>query len=127
MGMPQSPQQSHFRDRHHFVVVILVMVAGVVVIVRSNSGWQIAAQAPATAPSVELRLDPNTASAQELASIPGLGPAMAGRIVAYRNRQLAAGRSPAFADLSDLDRVDGIGEATLEAIGPSLRFEDSKR
>ncbi len=127
MGMPQLPEQRHFRHHHHFVVVILVMIAGVVLIVRSNSGWQIADQAPAIAPSVELRLDPNTASAEELAAIPGLGPAMAGRIVAYRDKQLAAGRSPAFADLSDLDHVEGVGKATLEAIGPSLQFGISKR
>ena len=122
MGMPQSAQQPRFRDRHHFVVVILVLIAGAVVIVRSNSGWHIADQAPATAPSVELRLDPNIASAEELAALPGLGPAMAARIVAYRDKQLASGRNPAFADLSDLDHVEGVGKATLEAIGPWLQF-----
>lgn len=127
IGMSLSKQQSHFSSRHHLVVVILVSIAGVVIIARLNSGWHVAERPETAAASVALQLDPNIASVEELAAIPGVGPAMAGRIVAYRDRQVAAGRNPAFVELSDLDRVEGIGQATLEAIGPSLCFGNTGR
>ena len=125
--MSLSNQQSHFGNGHHFVVVVLVLIAGIVVIARLGSGWHIAQDPETAAQSVALRVDPNVASAEELAAIPGLGPAMAGRIVAYRNKQLAVGRNPAFVELGDLDQVEGIGKATLEAIGPSLHFGNARR
>lgn len=49
----------------------------------------------------------NTATAAELEALPGVGPALAGRIVAYR-----AANGP-FASPQDLLAVSGIGEKTL--------------
>ncbi len=66
---------------------------------------------PATAEDFDpIRLDINQADADELATLPGLGPAMAARIVANRDEQ-----GP-FASIADLDRVPGIGAATIEQI-----------
>jgi competence ComEA-like helix-hairpin-helix protein len=59
------------------------------------------------------RLDPNTATAQELEALPGVGPAMAGRIVEARE----AGR---FSTLDDLRRVKGIGPGVLAKLEPHV-------
>ena len=52
----------------------------------------------------------NTAGAAELESLPGIGPALAARIVEYRD-----GHGP-FASVDDLADVPGIGPAKLEAL-----------
>jgi competence protein ComEA len=49
----------------------------------------------------------NTATAAELEALPGVGPALAGRIVAYRDA------NGPFASPADLLSVSGIGEKTL--------------
>jgi len=60
-------------------------------------------------------LDPNRASAAELELLPGIGPSLAGRIVA--DRQL---HGP-FATVEELERVKGIGARTVERLSPLLR------
>jgi competence ComEA-like helix-hairpin-helix protein len=62
------------------------------------------------------RIDPNRASAAELIRLPGIGPALAGRIVADRD-QNGPFRSP-----EALRRVRGIGPKTLERIRGFLSF-----
>ena len=59
-----------------------------------------------------LAIDVNAASTAELESIPGIGPTRAAAIVADRDRL-----GP-FADVDALERVKGIGPATLESIRP---------
>lgn len=54
--------------------------------------------------------DLNTASAAELELLPGIGPVLAARIVVER-----ADGGP-FTSLDDLRRVEGVGDATLEAL-----------
>lgn len=53
------------------------------------------------------RVDLSTASVDELALLPEIGPALAARIVADRGQ-----RGP-FASVDDLGRVEGIGERTI--------------
>jgi competence ComEA-like helix-hairpin-helix protein len=119
--VPQARRFDHFRGRHYLVVVLLVLTLCAVVLYRLAVGWRPAGQGQQDS-IVALRLDPNTASAQELAAIPGVGAGLAERIVAYRARQHAAGRAQAFDRLSDLDHVEGIGQGTLDTIGPYLHF-----
>lgn len=56
------------------------------------------------------RVRVNSASAEELATLPGIGPARAAEIVANRRR-----RGP-FRRLEDLQRVPGIGPRTVERL-----------
>ncbi|HEX8906327.1 MAG TPA: ComEA family DNA-binding protein, partial [Longimicrobiaceae bacterium] len=55
----------------------------------------------------------NSASAQELTRLPGIGPSLAGRIVAWREGH------GAFRTLDDLAQVPGIGPATVARIRSS--------
>lgn len=58
----------------------------------------------------------NTASAQELEALPGIGPKLAQRIVEYRTQH------GLFACPEDLEKVDGIGPATVNRIRPFVTF-----
>jgi len=73
-------------------------------------------------------LDPNTASAAELAAIPDLGEKRAAAIVEFRTQFLS--RHPnrlAFQRLSDLEKISGIGPATAENMEPYLTFPASPK
>jgi competence protein ComEA len=57
-------------------------------------------------------LDLNRATAVELEVLPKVGPALAGRIVALRERR------GGFKSVEELDDVKGIGPATLKQLAP---------
>jgi len=59
-------------------------------------------------------VDLNSAAPEELQRLPGVGPALAERIVRHR-------RSSPFASVDDLLAVRGIGPATLEKLRPFAR------
>ncbi len=71
----------------------------------------------AVEPAPVLPLSINHATALELQRLPGVGPVLAGRIVAERE---SGGR---FGDPADLCRVKGIGPATSARLAPHLRFD----
>ena len=55
--------------------------------------------------------------------LPGIGEALAKRIVAYRRQQAAdTGLEPVFRSLEDLDAVRGIGPKTLARMAEYLSF-----
>jgi len=54
-------------------------------------------------------IDINSATAQELTTLPGIGPVIAGKIVEYREAK-------AFSSVEEVLEVKGIGPAKFEAI-----------
>ena len=91
------------------------------------SGWRQAAQ-PQPAPAVSADrlattptasagsgvLDINSATAEELETLPGIGPKLAGAIIEYRGQH-------AFQSVDDLNDVPGIGEKRLAELRPHVR------
>jgi competence protein ComEA len=69
---------------------------------------------PAAAPGAPVDL--NTATATELDALPGVGPVLAGRIVAWRQA------NGGFKQVDDLGEVQGIGDATLAKLRPMVRI-----
>lgn len=59
----------------------------------------------------------NTATAEQLERLPGVGPSMAGRILAYRQQ---AGR---FEKIEDLMQVTGIGAKKFAKIAPCVKLD----
>ena len=69
-------------------------------------------------PESALPVNVNTATAEELDVLPGIGPALAGRIIAYR-----AEHGP-FTAVEQLLEVSGIGEAVLDGLRDQIVLED---
>ena len=76
-----------------------------------------AATAAPALPGAGERVNLNTAGAAALQRLPGIGPALAERIVAYREAH-----GP-FARLSEITRVSGIGPRTLEGLAPEATVD----
>ena len=66
------------------------------------------------------KININTASAEELAQLKGIGPSHAAKIVAYREK------NGPFKMPEELMQVSGIGQKTLEANQENIIVEDPK-
>ncbi len=78
-----------------------------------------------TAPVEEVRPDPspvnlNTADAEALTALPGIGEELARRIAAYREE------NGPFETVEDLTKVSGIGQGKLAALEGLVTVEDSE-
>jgi competence protein ComEA len=91
---------------HRVVAFTLAVALGVL----TSSGLALAAAQPAP----EGKLNLNTASVEQLSTLPGVGEKLAARIVEYRQR------SGGFKAIQELMNVKGIGEKNLERIQSHL-------
>lgn len=80
----------------------------------SDQGQQVQAMVRARQ---DMRINVNTASAEQLQRLPGIGPVMAKRIIAHREK------NGYFTGIDDLQKVRGIGPVTASKIEPYIIFE----
>lgn len=67
-----------------------------------------------------LKVNINTAGAEELDGLPGIGPVLAQRIVDEREA------NGPYTGAEDLTRVEGIGQAIVESIQDHIITEDTQ-
>ncbi len=91
-----------------------IISSGSRVEVTPEGGYRLTAMSGAKLVTLGLPIDLNRATAQDLDAIPGLGPALAQRIVDYRNTH-----GP-FKKIEDLLAVPGIGPQNLQKLKPYL-------
>ncbi|MBU4232239.1 MAG: helix-hairpin-helix domain-containing protein [Proteobacteria bacterium] len=82
--------------------------------VTPEGGFRVAAMSGAQLLTLGLSIDLNRATAEDLAAVPGLGPALAQRIVDYRKAH-----GP-FKKIEDLREVSGVGPQNLQKLKPYL-------
>jgi len=97
-------QQIRARDRQMRLLWVVLAAAAVIVIV-----FTLLRPDPNTGP-----VNVNTASIEQLTTLPEVGPEIAKRITEARP----------FSEPNDLLRVKGIGEKTLEKMKPRLVFPE---
>lgn len=83
-------------------------------VARCGPGAELPAGAKLT---IGAKLDLNTATADDLAELPGIGPALAKAIVDAR-----AQRDGGFRDWDALDTVPGVGAARLDTLKASVEI-----
>ncbi len=111
-----SPSQTRFVS---LLVAVLTLIVCVQFIrhhanpVRENHGHQGASDTVAPTYTGLFQLDPNTAPADSLELLNGIGPTLAQRIVAYR-------QDHRFEQIEDLEQVSGIGSGLVLRLRPYL-------
>jgi competence protein ComEA len=89
------------------------------VAVFASSGIALAADAAKAAPAGKVNL--NTATVEQLASLPGVGASLASRIVEYRTK------SGGFKNANELMNVKGIGEKNFGKLEPLVTTGDGPK
>ena len=95
-------------NRKMIVAVLLVVFVGLISILNANAA------------EVQ-KININTASAEELAQLKGIGPSHAAKIVAYREK------NGAFKMPEDLMQVSGIGQKTFDTNQELIIVEAPKK
>jgi len=98
------------------IAIVLFAAAGRPAIAGGVQGRDQAVTAQQPQPLINL----NTANAAELEKLPGVGPAMAARILEYRQK------NGSFKKLEELMNVKGIGEKTFLKLKPLITITPPK-
>jgi hypothetical protein len=112
------------KQRTGAIIILAVVIASLAIVARMNPVYiSDKPEDGALAAKLKDRLDPNTASADDLAILPMLGTQRAREIIAFRQREIE--RHPntiVFEKVEDLSRVRGIGVTTAKGLEQYLVF-----
>ena len=99
-----------------------IMMAAIAAVALSAPALSAQSKAPAPKPTATAAapVNLNTATAEQLATIPGVGPKMAERIIDYRQK------NGGFKKIEDLMNVSGVGEKSFLKMKPLITVTISK-
>jgi competence protein ComEA len=103
-------------------MMIRILLAAIAAIALSASPSSAQGKAPAPKPTATAAapINLNTATAEQLATIPGVGPKMAERIIDYRQK------NGGFKKIEDLMNVSGVGEKSFLKMKPLITVTAQK-
>ncbi len=96
---------------------ILLVIPGILLIIMAVHvlhWFSLSAYPVQYVSSFRAAIDPNTASADELQRLPGVGPVIAQRIISFRSK------TGPFEDADELTAVKGIGPKKLAKMKPYI-------
>ena len=114
-------EQSRRRRRKRFirrtlaVALVLLLIFGLAWVIVTLTGGDGEQTALELLPNEKLNI--NTATAEELTKLPGIGPALSQAIVEYREE------NGNFSSIEDIMKVSGIGEGRFSAIEEYIYVE----
>jgi competence protein ComEA len=114
VGKPtKQPKNANAQKKHEKEVqpIMRTSQALVLAVLLMLAALPLAAEAPEGVVNI------NTATAEQIAYLPGVGPKTAERIVAFREE------SGGFKKPTDLMQVKGIGDKTFERLSPYITTE----
>jgi competence protein ComEA len=100
--------------RFLFLTGLLAAALAVVPAAPARAAEAKAAPAAAAKPAASGLVDLNTADEEQLTTVPGIGPALARRIVEFRKQ------NGGFKSVEDLLKVKGIGEKSFQKLRPHV-------
>lgn len=92
------------------VTAVFLLTCGGIFLARNHPGMYLQNLEVAEKDETTGRINVNTATMEQLMFLPGIGKAMAGRIIEYRER------FGPFRQVEDLLKVKGLGRSCLEEI-----------
>lgn len=114
---PQSVLPVSMQDQSTIAISLsLVVLSGMLYFLFSLIWRDDFVQVESASPLIcEFQVDINSAEWPEIAALPDIGPTRARQIVQWRQT------NGPFRAVDDLQKIRGIGPATLQSIGPYLR------
>lgn len=109
-------------SRHHRALAFLALAATALGTWRMITRPHNPELPPSDLSPITLRLNPNTATLDELLSIPGMGSARATALISHRTSQIADGIPTPYQSPQDLSKIRGFGPSSLSRITPHLLF-----
>jgi len=99
-----------------------ILMAAIAAIALSAPALSAQSKSPAAKPAATAAapVNLNTATAEQLATIPGVGPKMAERIIEYRQK------NGGFKKVEDLMNVSGVGEKSFLKMKPLITVTAGK-